>query len=255
MLRPILALAVLVGLSGCAELGYANGPWGDATRYPSETRRAPTYGGRADDYSRTNEYRRVRSDAAAYANYVDRNLRLNGRDEARIRDVVERRAVDLLRRTAPRSHSRVYPFPRQNNRNGSFWNAVDRDVERVIGRQYRDDYRSLVRYGEVRRQDRTRTPDRRYQTRDRDRGRDRYDDGERRDRDQRRGREARRGDDRRGRDARRSDDRRRDNRGRDARRTDDRRQDGRDARRSDDRRQGESLEDWYRRQQREHGDD
>lgn len=234
MLRPILALAVLVGLSGCAELGVGNNlPWGNGTpRYPSETRRAPTYGGRADETSRTNEYRRVRSDAAAYATYVDRNLRLNGREESQIRDVVERRAYDLLRRTQPRSHARVYPFPRNANRNPGFWRDVDRDVERVIGRQHRDDYRSLVRYGHV--QDRDRYDDRRDD-------RDRYDDGERRNRD-RAGDRYR--DQRRGRDARRQDDRRR--------RDDDR---GRDARRTDDRRQGESLEDWYRRQQRERGGD
>ncbi len=214
MPRLILAALAVAVLAGCADLGYGtNGPR-DARRTPD--RRAPRYDTRSDDYRRTSEYRRVDNDAANYARYVDRHLRLGRGDEAAIRQIVPRRAVDLLRRTAPRDHGRVYPFPRTSGRQTGFWNAVDRDVERRLDRRERDDYRYLVRYGERRYQDR-RSDDRRHD----DRGRDdrRHDDGER-------GRSG-------------SGDRDRDDRDDDDR-----------ARGDDDRRRGESLEDWYRRQAR-----
>lgn len=178
MLRPVLTALAVVALAGCADLGYgADGPW-DARRTPD--RRAPRYDSRTDDYRRSAEYRRVDADAAAYARYVDRNLRLGSGHEAAIRQIVHRRAVDLLRRTSPRDHGRVYPFPRASGRHTGFWSAVDRDIESRIGSRYRDDYRYLVRNGEGRYQDRyrdrrdddRRRDDRRYDDR-------RYDDGER----------------------------------------------------------------------------
>ena len=208
-------------MSGCAD--YVNGPWDGSRPLP---RRAPTYDGRADDYRRSTEYRRVSADAAEYARYVERNLR-SGHESA-IRQIVSRRAEDLLRRTRTRDHYRVYPFPRRHDQHNGFWNSVDRDIERRLGSRHRDEYRYLVRYGESRYHDRYR---RSYDRRGDDaRGRD----------DGRRGRAGDRDDDRRGRD----DDRRR---GRDDDRDDDRRDRADDR---DDRRQGESLEDWYRRQGR-----
>jgi|GEM_PF-5091321 len=210
MLRLPIALAALVALSGCAD--YVNGPWDGSRPLP---RRAPTYDGRYDDYRRTTEYRRVTSDAAEYARYVERNLR-SGHESA-IRQIVARRAEDLLRRTRARDHYRVYPFPRRHNQHNGFWSGVDRDIQNRIGRRYADEYRYLVRYGESRYRDRYhRSYDRPGYGRGHDDGRrgdDRYDD--------RRGRD----DDRRDRDDRYDDD--------------------------DRRRSGESLEDWYRRQRRQ----
>ncbi len=215
MFRLPLALAALVALSGCAD--YVNGPWNGSNPLP---RRAPTYDDRYDDYRRSSEYRRVSSDAAEYARYVERNLR-SGHESA-IRQIVARRAEDLLQRTRTRDHNRVYPFPRRNGQHNGFWNAVDRDIQNRIGSRYADEYRYLVRNGEARYRDR-------YQNRS-DRGRYGRDDGQRGRSDDRR---RDRGDD---------DDRRR---GRD----DDRRdRDNDDDDRADRRRQGESLQDWYRRQ-------
>lgn len=158
MTRPILAVAALVVFSGCVELGpYATGgPY--STRYPDD-RRAPTYDGRSDDYRRTAEYRRVSRDAADYARFIERNLRTG--QERQMRQVTERRAEDLLRRTRARDHARVYPFPRRQGHQNSFWNAVDRDIEGQLSRQKRDEYRYLVRHGEARYRDRYHRSDRR----------------------------------------------------------------------------------------------
>lgn len=247
MLRPLLAASALLLLAGCAELGYGGGnaPW-DSSRYPSD-RRAPTYDDRADDYRRSSEYRRVRADAADYARYVDRNLRLGSGQESAIRQIVERRAEDLLRRTRTRDHARVYPFPRSSGRNNSFWRDIDRDVEGRLDRRTRDEYRYLVRHGESRYRDQYRREDRRD---DRGSGRDdgqRSQPGARRGQDQRT-QPQRRGDDRRtGRDRDRDDDRRRGDDDDDDDRAERRRSD-RDSDRAQ--RPGETLEEWYRRQAR-----
>lgn len=171
MFKLPLALAAIVALTGCAD--YANGPWNGSRPLP---RRAPVYDRPGDDYRRSSEYRRVSSDAAEYARYVERNLR-SGHESA-IRQIVSRRAEDLLRRTRARDHSRVYPFPRRPNQHNGFWSAVDRDIQNRLGRRHAEEYRYLVRYGEARYRDRYHRSHDRY-----DRGRD---DGRRgRDRDDR----------------------------------------------------------------------
>lgn len=201
--RLPLALAALVALTGCAD--YVNGPWDGSRPLP---RRAPTYDRPGDDYRRSTEYRRVSADAAEYARYVERNLR-SGHESA-IRQIVARRAEDLLRRTRTRDHYRVYPFPRRHNQHNGFWSGVDRDIQNRLGRRHAEEYRYLVRHGESRYRDRYH----RTSSRPGQRGRD---DG---------------------------------HRGRVGGRDDDRRDDRRDRDDRDDRRRGESLEDWYRRQGR-----
>ena len=131
------ALALLVALSGCAELGYAN-----RQGYPS-SRRAPTYGGGYDrGYDGRAYDQRIDRDAAQYAQFLDRNLHLSQRQEYAIRDIL----VDRTYRELDRG--RAYPFPRQGNRARSFWNDADRRIERVLDPYQRDYYRHLTRRGE-----------------------------------------------------------------------------------------------------------
>ncbi len=236
MSRLILLGAALVALAGCADLGSIQ----DVYNRTGNGRTSDGGYGRADDYSRTREYRRISSDAADYARRVDASLRIGSSQERRIRDLLTDRTARLLERTNARDHSRVYPFPRRfSGESGaarSFWSSADRDIERILGRRDADVYRRYVRAG-------GRYDDRgQYDTRNNDRGR--YDN---RDRD---------------------DDRRRDDRGRDdgERSGSDRsRTDRRDDRRSGqagrttptrqpDRagpRPGETLEEYYRRVIRE----
>ena len=214
MSRLILLGAAVVALAGCADLGYAQGPYG--TRRPDRA----SDRGRYDDYARTAEYRRITSDAADYARRVDASLRIGNGQERRIRDLLVDRTTRLLERTNARDHRAVYPFPRRFSGDSraarSFWASADRDIERVLGRRDADVYRRYVRAG-------GRYDDRgQYDSRDRGydaRGRD---DGERRGSD--RGRA----------------DRRNGQAGRATRQSD-----------SNGRRAGETLEEWYRRQARE----
>ena len=210
MSRLTLFAAALVALSGCTELGSIGLPTSD--RYPDRT----SDRGRADDYSRTSEYRRISSDAAAYAQRVDASLRIGSGQERRIRDLLTDRAARLLQQTNPRNHRAVYPFPRRFSGDSraarAFWSSADRDIERILGGRDAEVYRSYVRGGG------------RYDQRDnrRDNRNDgRYEDQRGRDDGDRRGSRADR------------DDRRRD----------------------DARRAGESLEDWYRRQARNRDND
>lgn len=180
-LSLVLFGAVAVGLSACSTLDpfyTGRAPYPDA-RYP-DNRRAPDYG-RHDDYRRTSEYRQVRRDADRYTDFLDRELRLNGRQERAIETLLRRRAEDLLRRTHPRDHRYVYPFPRdgRNRAARSFWDRADRDINRILNRRQRDDYRyiarALDRGGE---RSYRRDRDRRGRGHDRGRGRghDRHDD-------------------------------------------------------------------------------
>ncbi len=188
-------------------------------RYPDRT----SDRGRYDDYSRTSEYRRITSDADAYARRVNDQLRIGSGQERRIRDLLTARTARLLQQTNPRDHRAVYPFPRRFSGDSraarSFWSSADRDIERILDRNDAAAYRSYVRGGG--RYDR-RSDDRRYEERN-DRGNNgRGNSGRGRDD----GERTRRGDDRR----------------------DDRRDRGTQTSRDDARRPGESLEDWYRRQ-------
>ena len=147
MSRLILLSAALVVLGGCADLGYAQGPYG--ARYPTTNRTSDR--GRADDYSRTTQYRRISSDAADYARRLDASLGLGNGQERRIRDLLIDRTARLLQRTNPRDHRAVYPFPRRFSGDSraarSFWSSADRDIERILDRRDADAYRTYVRGG------------------------------------------------------------------------------------------------------------
>ena len=242
----LILLAAALSLAGCAELGYARDVY---NRMPGRTS-GDVYG-RNGDYSRTDEYRRITSDAADYARRVGGALRVGSGQESRIRDLLTDRTARLLQRTNQRDHQAVYPFPRRFSDDGraarAFWATTDRDIERLLGREDADVYRRYVRAdGRYDNRDYNRRDERRYDDRGDD---DRRDDDGRRDDDD---------DDDDRRDDRRYDDRGRGDGERDgATRDSDRRDDRRAApaaRRDGDRRvdpaarrDGETLEDWYRR--------
>ena len=230
MTRPILIALLFALLSGCADYGLGN--YGNSTRYP-DTRYPDNgrYDDRTNDYSRTPEYRRISSDAADYARRVDNQLRIGDGQERRIRDLLVDRTARLLQQTRPRDHSSVYPFPRRFSNSRAerrFWDQADRDIERVLGRNDADAYRYYVRDGG--------RYDRRSDTR--------YDNGNGRQNNNGRGN---------GRSDR--DDRGRDDGERGQVGRNDRQNQGRGTSASDARRPNETLEEWYRRQQRRTGND
>ena len=191
-------LVALVALSGCSVV--------DAQRYPTPHRGGTVYRPadhrpadyRADRYNveRSAEWRRVRRDVREYVRFLDRQLRLDRRQERRINETLENRTYRLLRQHRGRYAREVYPFPRRfrHDRNADrrverFWRDADRRVERVLDREQRREHRYLT---ETRgRSNRGRSP-RRYRDDDR-RYDDRYYREDRRDRDDddRRGRRGR----------------------------------------------------------------
>jgi hypothetical protein len=150
MNRLFLLAALVAGLTGCAELGVAQDVFGsrypDRDRYPDRRRT-----GQYEDYARTTEYRRITSDADAYARRVGDALRLDNGQERRIRDLLVDRTARLLQRTSPRDHREAYPFPRdfryESRSSRAFWAQADRDIERLLGRRDADAYRRYVRAG------------------------------------------------------------------------------------------------------------
>ena len=235
-LLPLAALAGLVVLSGCAGLGYYgdDGHHGN-DRYGNGRYEDGRYDRRYDDRGGSGYYRRVERDARAYADDLDRYLRISNREERAIRELLVYRTYDLLDRTSARRHRDVYPFPR-SHRAQRWWAQTDREVERLLDRRYHEPYGYYNRYGGQRYTEyyRHRRYDARrgwYDTRP-DRG---YDDGRRRGRDAERARDRR--EDRReaARRAERQEDRRADRRRAEEQR--DRRQDRREAERERDRRQ------------------
>ena len=143
---PLLALAGLVTLSGCAGLGFGD-------RY--DHRRADDvyyddgyYGDRYDRYGSDAVYaRRVERDAQRYANDLDRYLRISNREERAIRELLEYRTFELLDRTRVRDHARAYPFPRRRGHAKRFWARADRDIQRILDRRYHEPYAYYNRYG------------------------------------------------------------------------------------------------------------
>lgn len=249
----LLAFGLLL-LGGCGTLNDYADRYGGRDRYPDsqrypDSRRDDGY----DDYSRTDEYRRITQDADDYARRVGDELRVGSGQERRIRDLLVDRTARLLQQTRARDHRAVYPFPRRFRDDSraarTFWSSADRDIERILGRQDADAYRLYVRNGG--RYDRSGSYDRtdpRYgrqdpgrQTNGRaDRGRD---DGQRGRSEEARGNRDDRGNSGRARDNRDDD---RDDRDRDDRDDDD----DRDEDRQISRRPGESLVDFYLRRSR-----
>jgi hypothetical protein len=153
---PLALLGLLaLGLSACTTLGlpdygYPGGRYPDNRRYPYPDGGHDPYG----DYRRSPEYQSVDRDADRYTDFLDRELGLDGSQERSVEAVLEHRAEDLLRRTHPRDHRYVYPFPRDQRLSGTarrWWDDVDREIERYLDRRQRDEYRyiasDLERYG------------------------------------------------------------------------------------------------------------
>ena len=144
---PLLALAGLVTLSGCAGLGYGD-RHGDYRHADDVYYDDGYYGDRYDRYESGGVYvRRVERDARRYANDLDRYLRVSNREERAIRELLEYRTFELLDRTRVRDHARVYPFPRRRGHAKRFWARVDRDVQRILERRYHEPYAYYNRYG------------------------------------------------------------------------------------------------------------
>ena len=145
----LLALAGLVALSGCAGLGTFGDYYGDRRDggYYENDRYDDGYG-----YD-SGYYRAVERDARAYADGLDRYLRISNREERAVREILEYRTYELLEATSPRDHARVYPFPRRRGRAERFWALADRDIDRVLDRRYREPYAYYNRYGAERYQE------------------------------------------------------------------------------------------------------
>ncbi len=183
MTRHSLFAAGLVGLlvlSGCSVL--------DSQRYPTPRRGGTVYqpAPRPADYRRDNradargsaEWRRVRGDVRTYVDRLDRQLRLDNRQERQIRETLESRTYRLLERGDRREARRLYPFPRRlgeqrysNREVERFWRDADKRIERSLDREQRREFKYLT--GERRASDRR--DDRRADRRD-DRKNDRKDD-------------------------------------------------------------------------------
>ena len=161
-------------LSACTTLydQYGRYPDRSPNRYP-DRHPGPVYD-QGPDYRSTSQYRHIRRDADRYADLLDRELRLSGRQERAIEHILRERAEDKLRRTHPRDHRQVYPFPRDQRMSRSaqnWWQNTDRQIERHLNRNQRAEYRhiarDLERYG--------RYEQRRGRDRDGNRGRDHRD--------------------------------------------------------------------------------
>ncbi len=98
-------------------------------------------------YTGTAEYHRINGDADRYADLLDRELHLSGRQEHDIERMLVDRTRYLLRETRPSDHRHVYPFPRHERTRTTerWWNSTDRDIERMLSPRQRQDYRNLVR--------------------------------------------------------------------------------------------------------------
>lgn len=91
----------------------------------------------------------IARDATHYVRRLDRALRLNRRQERRIKQLLADRAYDRVRRTRARNWERAYPFPR-TERSATrairdWWKKTDRQILRVLNRRQRTYYRDLVR--------------------------------------------------------------------------------------------------------------
>lgn len=128
---PLFFIATLgLSIAGCAVYAaddIIRGPSSDAHRY------------------------RVDRDVSRYVGMVDRQVRLDRRQERAINRLLRDHSYRLLERTHPSDRRYVYPFPRRNYRSMNaaqreFWRDVDRRVERSLTqRQARRYRRAIVR--------------------------------------------------------------------------------------------------------------
>lgn len=146
---PLLLVAMLV-LSGCAVYGADI-----MHRRPAPERAAGP------------SPNRVERDVRAYVRHLDRELKLNRRQERSIERVLLDRTDHLMRTTRAPERNRVYPFPRRydeysNRGTMRFWQLADRDVERVLTRRQVADFRRMTDGRDHRRYDDRRDSNRRY---------------------------------------------------------------------------------------------
>lgn len=140
---PPLALLVAFGLgaTGCMS---AYGASYRSASYGHVSTRAVHHD--HHHYTNTSEYRSIRRDADRYAGFLDHELRLSSRQERNIERLLRNRTRDLLRRTRPRDHHHVYPFPRHNRTQSHrlWWDQTDRHLERMLHPHQRHEYRHLI---------------------------------------------------------------------------------------------------------------
>lgn len=171
-----LALVAVLGLSACSTADQSShhrrSPWPDNGGRPRS--------GYPGDARSTAEYRRVPADADRYAERLDERLDLSVTQERSVERVLRERAHDLLRRTPPRDHDHVYPFPR-SERNPSvrrWWDGTDLAVSRVLTPRQREEHRDFL-HGRDRYdwndQNDERYEGRRYNDRGNGRGHERHD--------------------------------------------------------------------------------
>lgn len=142
-----LGLVALVALSGCSSVL--------TDRYPGSRRSDDR---KADRRYDNRAWDRVDRDIRAYTDRLDRELRLDNRQERQIRDLL----IDRTRRLA-RDRRSAYPFPRRlrsvrfSDRSVErFWRDADRRIERVLDRQQTRRYRELTGRGDRRNRNRGR---------------------------------------------------------------------------------------------------
>ena len=131
----------LLALSGCQSLGSLDQIYREIERIP---RTFDPRGGGTD---------RVQRDADDYLRDVDRAVRLDGRQERQVRDILVTRAS--------RVSSRDYPFPRgraTSRAAADWWRGTDERIERILSDRQLDDHWAFVE----------RYDDRRYDDRDDD---------------------------------------------------------------------------------------
>lgn len=107
----------------------------------------------ADDIIRgpSSDRHRIRldRDVRRYVRTVDRQVRLDRRQERAVDRLLRDHSYRLLERTHPADRQYVYPFPRShyrtmNSAQREFWRDVDRRIERSLTRGQTRRYRNAV---------------------------------------------------------------------------------------------------------------
>ncbi len=135
--RSLLLLTFGFGLltAGCA-------PTGPTVRYD---RRVPD-ARHASHRAPSRVYARVSRDAHRYVRDLDRTLRLDRRQEARIEHLLTDRAIDHLRRSRSPRYANLFPRRYDDRATRDWWHHADKRIERELNRRQRHAYRDLVRY-------------------------------------------------------------------------------------------------------------
>ena len=126
--------------------GYPTSRRGNTVYRPADAR------SNKGDIRRSNEWRRVERDARDYTRTIDRELRLDSRQERQIQEILENQTYQLLRGARNvRDLREAYPFPRRlrqtrysNRTVERFWRDADSRIERVLNRQQTREYLYLT---------------------------------------------------------------------------------------------------------------